>query len=883
MSLHEGMRLGPYEVLGPLGAGGMGEVYRASDTKLNREVALKVLPAAVAEEAGRLARFQREAQLLASLNHPNIAAIYGVEESGGAPALVMELAEGLTLAERIARGAVPLEDALGLARQLCDALEAAHAKGIIHRDLKPANIKITPEGQVKVLDFGLAKALEGDEAAAAASATMSPTLTIASTRAGVILGTAAYMSPEQARGLPADKRADIWAFGVVLYEMLTGRTTFAGETVSDTLAAVLKTDPDFALLPAETPPAIRRLLGRCLERDRRKRLHDIADARLELDTIDEAASAAVATPAARRWPWLPWAALAAIPLAAAAGWLLHRPAKAPSLPVSFSVSSPTEGRLDNMLFGLSPDGRTLALTIRSEGPASVWVRDTASGSARELPGTSRGSFAFWSADSRFVVILADDKLKRVDLAGGPAQTICDAPGFRGGSWNAAGVILFGMTGSPVMRVPASGGVPVPATTLDKAADARAHVFPHFLPDGNRFLYRANAGGKRAIMMGQLDGRKPPRPILEADSQTLFAPDPEGGGLLLFARGSVLMGARFNPDSDAPPAEPFPIVENIPLSSNGRLAASVSQDSRLLAVNDLRSAVGNPDLAMFDRAGKRFATLVPAAARGSSWFHVELSPDGSRLLGNRADGAGSDLWSLDIKRGISSRLTSAPEPDGPAVWSGDGRRIYYFSGLGGVDGLYALDAEGGGKPQLIHKAELHHLHASPDGRFVAWEVAPSTGLATSIAVLPLAKGGTPETVVQEETVVANPQFSPDGRWLAFTSTKTGRNEVYVQSHPPGKGRWQISRDGGSQPRWRRDGREIIFRSERGLHAVAVKPGADRLDFEAPILLFRERLASGAASYFAISGDAQRIVVNVRPEVEGEQFITVKLDWMPAVKR
>ncbi len=555
MPLGKGSRLGPYEIVSAIGAGGMGEVYRARDTKLSREVALKVLPEAFASDAERMGRFEREAKVLASLNHPNIASIYGFEESGGVRALVMELVEGQTLADRIANSPIPLDEALPVAMQICEGLEYAHERGIVHRDLKPANVKITPDGVVKLLDFGLAKALEGK--AAATDPSSSPTLSRLATQAGIILGTAAYMAPEQAKGKAVDRRADIWAFGCVLYEMLTGKQTFGGETGSDILAAVIKEEPDWSLLPVDTPPAIRYLLRRCLKKDAKQRLRDIGDARI---TIDEALSGAVqefaqfrsvpATPVRvsiwrRALPWVLLVVCSALAFALGAAYF-GRGAKA-SRTLRLTVNPPGNGEFGTSL-ALSPDGTRLVFVATANGKQMLWLRSFDSLEAQPISGTENGNFPFWSPDGKSIGFFANDKLKRVDLGTGSVQSLCGVSGenSRGGSWGSDGTILFAPDiTTPLMKIAAVGGTPSPATVLDTARQDKSHRWPFFLPDGRHFLFLAEHGGGAApaIEAGSLDSTKTQLILtLREDSSAAYA-----AGFLLYSENGSLVGRPFDPN------------------------------------------------------------------------------------------------------------------------------------------------------------------------------------------------------------------------------------------------------------------------------------------------------------------------------------------------
>lgn len=891
MPFETGERLGPYEILTPLGAGGMGEVYRARDTKLNRDVAIKVLPAALAGDTMYMARFEREAQVLAALNHPNIATVFGTE----AKALVMELVEGATLAERIGRGPLSLDETLAIARQICDALEAAHAKGIVHRDLKPANIKITSEGQVKVLDFGLAKALDGDDTTSAASATMSPTMTLAATRAGVILGTAAYMSPEQARGLPVDKRADIWAFGVVLYEMLTGSTIFAGDTISDTLAAVLRADIDFALLPPTAPASVRRLLRRCLARDRKKRLADIADARLELDGVDEPAPVAAAVLAPlKRTPWLPWALAALLPLSAGAGWWLHRTPPAPVLPATFLLAPPENAEFSIWSHAVSPDGHRFIVRVHPRSmqrPATaLYIRDLAGTEYRALPGTNGASQPYWSPDGKSVVFTQDGKWRRLEVAGGAPVTLCDADvsGAAGAAWNENGTILIGaVSRGPIQRIPAGGGTPVAVTALDRKRGESAHSFPQFLPDGRFFLYVATVGFGHSLWVGDLEGKERARQLLEIDgTEALFAASAGlDSGILLVRRATGLMGVRFDARRRIITSDPFPVLERMATPRSRQLPVAVSVPARVMLFNPNAASSTLEELALLDRTGKKLTTLTPPGEM--LWGHLEFSPDGARLAGSRAgtNQESVDLWNIDLARRSVSRVTFEGSVDKAQAWSPDGKRLFYMTRIGEKRGIWVTAADGAGTPQRVLTTSGHHIAASPDGRYVAFE--NTDGSAHDIRLLKLDEPDKVQPLISGSAVYNWPQFSPDMKWLAYISNETGRQEVYVQSFPPGNGKWQVSRDGGRLARWRRDGKELVFiqGSERvRFFSVAVRQRGTALDFDQPVQMFETPMSQRAGgNYFALSPDGQRIALNLPGPTPPGNPLEVSLDWMAAVGR
>ncbi len=654
MSLTSGHRLGIYEVQGLLGAGGMGEVYRARDMRLNREVALKVLPEAVAFDAERLARFKREAQVLASLNHPNIAAIYGLEETDACQALVLELVEGPTLAERLSRGPLPIDDAGRIARQIADALEAAHEQGIVHRDLKPANVKVRDDGTVKVLDFGLAKALE-PPAGSAVNASLTPTITSpAMTGVNVILGTAAYMSPEQAAGKVADRRADIWSFGAVLYEMLTGSQAFAGESVSETLASVLKLEPDWAALPHGTPRTIVELLRRCLTKDRARRLQAIGEARIALESgpKDEPAASAVIGGVASK---LGWAAAAMLAIAFSTLAFVHfRAQPPPERTLRYALALPDNGTVHS--FAISPDGRSVAIAVISNGIQQLWLRPLDALQARLLPTTEDAAYPFWSPDSRYIGFFAEGKLKKIAAGGGPAQSICDVRfGARGASWSREDVILFSQTGGGqgMQRVSAAAGVPT-----EVAATKGAYRYPVFLPDGRRFLYTSieptQAGG--GLYVRSLDGAENWRLIADS-SAAVFAPAFPGAraGHVLFVRENNLMAMPFDADTAKASGEAFPVAEGVStsLASAGYAPVTVSETGVLLYSTG-QTGGGTNRIAQYDRSGKSLGLVSEPGAI----FMPAFSPDEKVIAYSRGTGGNFDIWFRDLARGTDTRFTGA---------------------------------------------------------------------------------------------------------------------------------------------------------------------------------------------------------------------------------
>ncbi|MEO7145578.1 MAG: protein kinase [Bryobacteraceae bacterium] len=885
MPLSTGELRGPYEILAPIGAGGMGEVYRARDTRLNRVVAIKISKEQFTE------RFEREAHAVAALNHPNICTLYDV----GPDYLVMEYVEGPTLAERIAAGAIPLDEALPLARQIAEALEAAHEKGIVHRDLKPANIKLTGEGKVKVLDFGLAKAFESGEPDADPS--NSPTVTLSATRAGVILGTAGYMSPEQARGVAADKRADIWSFGVVLFEMLTGRRAFAGETISDTLAAVLKTDPDWSALPAGTPPPIRRLLRRCLEKDRKKRLHDIADARLEIDEAPEPQAGD-----RRRHGWLPWG-IAAFFVASTA-WLALAPFGSRSPEGSFQVAllppekasfTPVEVNTGGM--ALSPDGRALAFVATLEGKTLLWVRRLDSLTARPLPGTDGAYLPFWSPDSRFIGFFAGNKLKKIEVAGGPPQDICDAGQGRGGTWNRDGVIVFTAIDRTIRRVRAAGGEPVKLTTLDPAYHENAHYWPDFLPDGRHFLYlaRSTVREKSAICVGSIDdqpGTRRRNELVKVNSNGVYGPSLGGGlwggraGWLLFLRERTLFAQKFDAVNLKLEGEAVPVAERVGYVVNTAFAAFSVSDTGLLVYGHESNQVGH--LIWMSRDGKP----SPAVAEPGDYFAPRLSPDGTRLAVGIADAqtGNFNIWQIDLPHGITTRFTFQSARDVYPVWSPDGKQIVFSSLRDGAPNLYLKAAGGAGNEERIgspsNNVQLPY-DWSRDGRYLLYtEHAPGTN--DDLWVLPMTGERKPVPLLQTQFDETQGQFSPDGRWVAYISDESNRYEVYVRSFngPPGK--FQISSGGGTEPRWRGDGKELYYVSSDGkMMAAAVKATADGFERETPRVLFEARALSGGGGnffyHYDVARDGQRFLIVAPTEESTAQPLTLVTNWQAGLKK
>ncbi|MCU0248400.1 MAG: serine/threonine-protein kinase [Bryobacter sp.] len=684
-----GGKLGSYQIVSALGAGGMGEVWRARDPRLNREVALKLVPAGFLSDEQRVARFEREAQVLASLNHPNIAAIYGLEESDGQRALVMELVEGPTLADRLQNGPLPLEEALPIARQIAEAVEYAHEKGIIHRDLKPANVKVTPEGTVKVLDFGLAKAMAGDTPVA--DPDNSPTLTIQSTQLGVILGTAGYMAPEQARGAAVDRRADVWGFGVVLWEMLTGRRMFAGESVSDILSAVLHSKIDFTALPAATPASIRKLLRRCLERDRRKRLPHMGAARLEIDEALQQPPESAPPAAQERIPWLPWAIAVLSLLAGGTLWLL-RPQPVPIPVAQLELNAPagtTLGPGIHWRYAVSPDGSKLAfVAISPEGRRQLYLRNLDQPESRLVPGSEDSGAPFWAPDSRWLAFSSRTRLIKLDTQSGQVTPICPINGIGAGTWNRDGVILFGDGTGPIKRVLAAGGEAAPALELDAGREESGHRDPYFLPDGRQFLYTC-FGKMTGICLASLDSKQSRYLFRQWNSPAHYVQNHEGKGYLLFVREQKLLAQEFDAGKGTLQGPAKTLVEQV-----GEGQCWSSANNGILVTR--RFSRSSTELVWYSREGKP----AKITSEPGSFEMPRLSPDGKRVVFGQADVAGGnfDLWTLDLDRGTSTRITFDPGYDLAGIWSPDGRRIAYYSNRGGERFVVERSATGLGQEE-----------------------------------------------------------------------------------------------------------------------------------------------------------------------------------------
>ena len=884
----EGSTLGGYRISAKLGAGGMGEVWRATDEKLGREVALKVLPALVAGEPELLARFQREARVLASLNHPSIATLFGLEAFDGRNVLVMELVEGEDLSERIARGPVPVADAASIALQIAQALEAAHDKGIVHRDLKPANVKLRPDGTVKVLDFGLAKAWDEDPLQNGRSA--SQRITRHDTKAGVILGTAAYMAPEQAAGLATDRRADVWSFGVVLWEMLTGRKLFEGETISHVLASVLRDTPDLSALPEDVPPVLHALVGSCLRKKPARRLQSIGDARVTLEDLlaqPEAFSPApVAAPAAPARPRgaraaIPWA-VAAVSLAAAlgAGLLALRRPEAPivkaTLPApegaAFSLSSESPGPV-----AVSPDGRSLAFAAEdSDGKVRLFVRNLDATTAHPLSGTDGAGYPFWSPDSRWLgfVVRSERVLRKIDVTGGPPLPLCAAPDAKGGSWSPEGTIVFSPDVSgPLHAVPATGGTSKPITKVD-AANHSSHRHPRFLPDGRRFLFLARgvAPNRSAILLGSLDGGEP-REVVRNTSQGEYA-----SGRLLFARDGVLVAQPFDPTKGAVSGEAVPLAEEVLMLPGAALSVFSASANGVLAY--LTGKAGNlTTLEWRDREGKLLGTLGDPAHHRAP----RISPDGRSVAVMENDAAigTHDLWIYDVERGLRTRFTFDPGDDASPAWAPDGKMLYFSSTAKEKSAVYRKSLEDAGEAEPVSSSpdDLNPTSVSPDGRFVLVDRSPtSTSTESDLMALPVGPAAAPTPLRATSFWEGEAAFSPDGRWVAFVSNESGRFEVYVTPFPgPGRSR-QVSPRTGVYPAWRKDGRELVWIQLDGqITSAEVSADGDTFHVGQAKTLFQLAPPTPGGTSFSLSPDGKRFLVAPQPVQKPGSLMTLVLGW------
>jgi Tol biopolymer transport system component len=924
MPLTAGAALGPYEILAPLGAGGMGEVYKARDQRLGRTVAIKVLPAHVAHVPEARARFEREARTVSALSHPHICTLHDIGSQDGVEYMVMEFVEGESLAERVKKGPLPVEEALTYAAQASDALDKAHRKGVVHRDVKPGNIMIGPAG-VKVLDFGLAKGFKAPQPAVPASTPAPakageppPTASMPLTSAGSIVGTLQYMAPEQLEGQEADARTDIFAFGSVLYEILTGRRAFEGKSQVVLISAIMTaTPPPVSSLQPLTPPALDALIRRCLEKDPEDRWQSMRDLHAQLQWIASSGSqAGIPAPVAARRKirdraWM--GATAALALAYVALALWAGVFQAPPVEVGavrFGVTPPEGLRFgargnNNLHLAVSPDGRHLAFIAgESAQKEALWVRPIGSTSAQKLDRTDGADFPFWSPDSQWIAFAQDGKLRRIPVSGGSPLTIADAPAFEGGTWNRDGVIVFapGARG-PLHRVLAAGGISSPVTTLDQAAQEFEHSWPQFLAGGQQFLYLAESGapGKTGIYVQTL-GSNDRTFLLETPTRAAFAPP----GHLLYLREGTLLAQNLDLGNLRLEGEPVAVAENVRSNAdNGRNAFSVSGNG-VLAYRAGGDA-GDVQVSWYTRDGKRTGNALEPGRYGQ----IELSPDDKRLAVERFDEAtrGSDLWLLEAS-GVFSRLTFGPESEEDPIWSPDSRRVAFGAQSKGAWEIHELVIGSGGETTVYADGKRNLLDDwSRDGKLLLFHDfgrgTPADGGAggkkggkgkvfggggpggggpeTAVSVLPLTPGGGRKPEVVFQTPFRKDQFrlSPDGRWVAYMSVESGQAEIYVAAFPSFNDRQQVSSGGGAAPRWRRDGRELFYTSTEGLLMAAEVRIGPAVEIGRPKALFPVAGFSTNDYGYAVTGDGQKFLIRESAVTAGVEQLHVVVHWPAAL--
>ncbi|MBI2149280.1 MAG: protein kinase [Acidobacteria bacterium] len=879
MPLPAGTHLGPYEILALIGAGGMGEVYRASDTRLNRTVAIKVLPAHFSNNPEMRQRFEREAQTIAGLNHPHICTLFDVGRQDGTDFLVMEFLEGETLAQRLERGALPLEEALKAAIEIADALDKAHRQGVVHRDLKPSNVMLTKSG-TKLLDFGLAKLKPVDQA---------PTISALPTRAdataqGTILGTLQYMAPEQLEGKDADARTDIFAFGAVLYEMTTGKKAFEGKSQASLISAIMSAEPQLiSKLQPMAPPAFDYVVKRCLTKDPEDRWQTARDVMAQLKwTIEGGTQIGIPAPilAQRRkrdrlaWTLLAIAALLIVAMAIPVFRYLRGPGEPAQ--VRFQILVPPMP--NSVQVTVSPDGRSIAyVASTSTNTTALYIRPLGAVTSQQLAGTEGALHPFWSPDSRHIAFVAGGRLKKIDITGGPPQNLCEAPSFQGGSWNSEGVIVLA-SNRVLYRVSAAGGQPVAITELDQSRLEAGHFWPFFLPDGRHYLYLAWSPSERGIYTGSLDS-KDRSLVLAAESMPFYA-EP---GYLLYQRQGTLFAQPFDAKRLNVKGDPVRIADEIPNNpANGRAAFAVSQNG-VLVYRAGGGTAANSRFFWFDRAGKELQAAGDPAPYGTTF---DLSPDGRQVAFARRDAAtgANDIWLLDWARNAPTRLTFDPANESDPVWSPDGLRIVFDSARKGNPGIYQKNASGlGEETPVLETAKSEYVDDwSDDGRYIVYHSTEANG--SGLYALPLFGDRKPLTLVPPPFTKDEAHTSYDSKWLAYNSNESGTWQIYVISFPNLEQKFQISTNGGVQPRWRKDGKEIYYLALDGkLMAVDFNP-AGRIQSGIPRVLFDTGLTpTGNTEQYVATSDGQRFLV-LKPLTESTPTpITAVLNWNAALDK
>jgi Tol biopolymer transport system component/tRNA A-37 threonylcarbamoyl transferase component Bud32 len=894
-----GQSIGPYQVSEMIGRGGMGEVFKGRDTKLGRDVALKILPSELAKDPDRLARFEREARVLASLQHQNIAAIYGLEDCEGQPVLAMELALGEDLSTRLLAGPLPFNEIEKIARQMAKGLEFAHEKGIVHRDLKPANVKVAGDGQVKILDFGLARAFVGDAAVEGKNSdSFQPTITQALTGAGTVLGTAAYMSPEQARGYEVDRRSDIWAFGVILYEMMTGHRLFEGETATDTLAAILHKEPDWDAVPEEAPGLLVQICQRCLVKDPQHRLRDIGEARVALEgsgtsvlglSTDALKDIAIPEYQARggKLPWIMAAALAvglgAVGFLGFSGAIgpdpdpVHVVRSTINLPgaLSLDLNPASPGPVK-----VSPDGRYLAFTATDSGGVTMlYVRALDDPQPRLLPGTGGAAYQFWSPDSRSLAFFTDGgNLERVDIAGGPVVTICKADNGKGGSWNEDGSILFAPNHvASIHRVSADGGTPEPVTDLKGETDVRSHRFPVWLPGGTHFIYvavtRSGGGPSRvdsSLRLAAVDGSET-RELMPCQSSAVYA-----GGHILTVHDNILMARPFSLSELDFTGPARPVVDEVLALPAAHLSVMSAVDAGVLAFASGEGGFGNSRLFTLDRDGSNPLPLgEPLMTIGN-----ELSPDGKYVALSMPDQqAGTfDIWIMEIERDLLTRLTFETESEMAPLWSPDGKQVAFSSDAPGRSNVFIKPVSGASASERLFDStnDCYATDWSPDGSMIAYTEIDSTS-SISIGLYRFGPEGGARKFRETSFNQGWATFSPDGRWLSYMSNETGGWEVFVESVEPGGGRWRVSSQGGMYSGWSHAGDRLYYMSPSGdLLAAEISLSAEGVRFGRTITIAHGLEVSNSPSFSENLTDGSLLVLKTAPS-RGNSTLSLITGW------